>query len=229
MREPKCLNCPDARLRVSNSGSRRIMNVTVTEHEVILETWNREKYHYAGGRNRWTDSGGALISRCMVEEMAGLWPGYVDCLEDLFFHGNADAWDKRAKLDELVRGRMQLDKLLKREYRRLSKINCKLSKNPETDPPDQLKGIDGIEKARLGVSCYVYFLLNNNKVVYVGQTSQPWPRRILDHIKSSPINFDDVWRLEVDASQLNDVELHYIHHFKPKYNTAGLICRKDAP
>ena len=60
----------------------------------------------------------------------------------------------------------------------------------------------------------VYFLIKNNKVVYVGQSTNIM-RRIPEHSEKV---FDNFFYIEVPRLLLNRVEYDYIKHYTPCYN-----------
>lgn len=68
---------------------------------------------------------------------------------------------------------------------------------------------------------YIYALIHNKKIVYIGQTSS-LATRLGSHINSKKI-FDS-WSIIEDlgeyihSDELLKKELHYIYSFKPKYN-----------
>ena len=96
----------------------------------------------------------------------------------------------------------------------------------------------------------IYFLINKNKIVYVGQTMSSFAERILSHIKAKKIKFDSYSTIPIlliskDKSsytfikesnffspietsiphldfkgRLNLLEARYIFKFMPKYNSA---------
>lgn len=84
--------------------------------------------------------------------------------------------------------------------------------------PQCLKNIRHVKRLEITEPSFVYFLLMEEEVVYVGQTTSPWPARILQHLKSGDKEFDDVWYLEVDRPSVSQVEAEFIRKFQPKYN-----------
>ena len=64
---------------------------------------------------------------------------------------------------------------------------------------------------------YIYFLLLNNELVYVGKSNNNLLQRLNDHIKNK--EFDDVYVREVsDVKSLNKYEKKYITKYRPKLN-----------
>lgn len=65
--------------------------------------------------------------------------------------------------------------------------------------------------------CGIYFLINNNTIVYVGQSIDLW-QRIQQHKEKRAMMFDAVSWVACDVGKLNELELFYIDRLKPKYN-----------
>lgn len=68
----------------------------------------------------------------------------------------------------------------------------------------------------------VYFLYNNDELVYIGQAYN-LSRRILDHMNDGTKVFNKVRYNLVPVESLNDVETVLISSLKPKYNMARTI------
>ena len=64
---------------------------------------------------------------------------------------------------------------------------------------------------------FVYFLLKNKEVVYVGQTTNGL-NRIKQHFKEQKKDFDDYKIIKCSKKDLNELESFYIIKYKPKYN-----------
>lgn len=175
----------------------------------------------------WSNSG--RRRRIDVEDALGVSSDYLDAIEDMYF-ANREMFFRH-----LVERQQGLELAMEEELRELEdelKIQYGLSRDTtlrewrnehptsSTDIPQTLIKIEGIR--RLDVDeiepCYVYFLLKGDAVVYVGQTSAPWPQRIRDHIKEGAKEFDDVWYVKVDPLSLNKTEERYIRMLQPKYN-----------
>ena len=62
---------------------------------------------------------------------------------------------------------------------------------------------------------YIYFLLKDNVVVYVGQTTQG-VQRIFAHCNDKV--FDSFNMIECSKKKLDETEAYYITKFNPKYN-----------
>lgn len=64
---------------------------------------------------------------------------------------------------------------------------------------------------------FVYFLLKNKKIVYVGQTTNGL-NRIKQHLLDCNKDFDDFKILKCDESELEELESNYIIKYNPIYN-----------
>lgn len=63
-------------------------------------------------------------------------------------------------------------------------------------------------------NCFVYFLLKNNEVVYVGQTTVGISRPMAHYDKE----FDHIKLKYCEIEELNELENKYIVKYNPKYN-----------
>lgn len=73
----------------------------------------------------------------------------------------------------------------------------------------------------LQIVCGVYFLIERNKVVYVGQSTDVFVR-VRRHYKDPKKLFDKWAYIVVDPDELIRVEREYIDLFQPYLNIAGL-------
>ena len=70
------------------------------------------------------------------------------------------------------------------------------------------------------LSSGIYFLINGNKIVYVGQTRIHFATRISNHIKANKIKFNSFCTISFPSDKnLNNIETTYIIKFNPKYNS----------
>lgn len=69
----------------------------------------------------------------------------------------------------------------------------------------------------------IYFLIKDNKVVYVGQTTD-WPFRLKYHV-SQALDFDHAKFIECPNNRLQAMEKAYIEKYKPIHNHAH-NCKK---
>lgn len=65
---------------------------------------------------------------------------------------------------------------------------------------------------------FIYFLLKNKKIVYVGQTTNGI-ERINQHLLDYKKDFDDYKILKCEESELDELENKYIIKYNPKYNS----------
>lgn len=70
---------------------------------------------------------------------------------------------------------------------------------------------------RSQMTCGIYFLLQRERIVYVGQ-SRNVPARIHEHHTASAMAFDRYWLQQCPARLLSRLEAHYISVFQPRYN-----------
>jgi hypothetical protein len=66
--------------------------------------------------------------------------------------------------------------------------------------------------------CGVYFLIQKNKIIYVGSSVDIYGR-ILSHDKMKKIPFDAFYFIEYDRSVFRAKEIQYIIKLNPKYNS----------
>ena len=78
----------------------------------------------------------------------------------------------------------------------------------------QVLDMERVIKADDSRNSRVYFLINNNEIVYVGQTNM-LSNRLSNH---SDKEFDSVSFVDVDPSFIGDIEASYIAKFDPIYN-----------
>jgi hypothetical protein len=67
--------------------------------------------------------------------------------------------------------------------------------------------------------CFIYFLIRNNEIVYVGQTKQGIPR-IFQHFNTK--EYDSYSVCKCNEDELNELEAHYIIKLHPIYNSKTL-------
>lgn len=67
------------------------------------------------------------------------------------------------------------------------------------------------------VICGVYFLVNDERIVYVGQSTNLL-MRVCDHARQGRIKFQSFAYLVCDSKELDALESAYIFRFKPKEN-----------
>lgn len=90
--------------------------------------------------------------------------------------------------------------------------------------PECLISIQHLRELRSGLECgYIYFLLHQDEVVYVGQ-SVDLANRAETHKKDK--QFDRVLFIEVSLGSMNSIERHFIRRLMPKYNQVHNQRRK---
>lgn len=63
--------------------------------------------------------------------------------------------------------------------------------------------------------CYVYFLIKNDEIIYIGQTTRG-TARVYSHYEDK--DFDSYSLVPCEESELNDLAAKYIVKFNPRYN-----------
>lgn len=121
---------------------------------------------------------------------------------------------------------------LKKEYElELSELQKKLNEVDNIQKLSELKSIvnevpEQLKEIKYGVAEFdisdnipkVYFLVDNDKVVYVGKTEKKLLLRISDHVRTKRNSFNRVFYTDVKPEFLDYVEQKYIKMFKPIYN-----------
>ena len=89
-----------------------------------------------------------------------------------------------------------------------------MSKNPT-----KIVNVEDVLKNRknIGLSC-IYFLIENSKIVYVGQSKNGGFDRIGAHLKYSDKSFDSYYVQLCDINEINELEADYILKFSPLLN-----------
>jgi hypothetical protein len=214
----------------------RSIELLPDERGVILHLFSGDRVTYERRSNGfyWTGHGNTSADRLDVTR--GAPAGYFDGVAAMFHAMNrfrAQMMEEVEKLREEVREQdrrnfqMHSD-MIERLYRQVSlgrhgQLNHWREQNPtpEGTVPDCLKDVRHIKRIEIEYPCYVYFLLHESAVVYVGRTTSPWPLRVLQHVEEGVKQFDDVWCVECDRQSVTRVEAAYIRRFRPKYNVAN--------
>ena len=76
--------------------------------------------------------------------------------------------------------------------------------------------------------CCIYFLISNNKIVYVGKSVNSGFDRIGAHLKYSDKVFDSYFIEPCPGGNITEIETEYIIKFAPKYNKSISSNRKYA-
>jgi len=219
----------------SEPGGENVRRIEITRNPtaVRVEFWSGEPAIFGrfGNGRRWLSSG--YVSRDFLEQRRGLGRGYLAAIEDLFdaAEGMSEAVRKevaafREELMDQVEARHRdnteamYSTFFPGRHEALALWRSR-SAPAAVDPPDVLQGVRHIRRLDPCQPCYVYFLVSESEVVYVGKTTR-LAHRIEAHMKDK--TFDDVWYLEVDRQSLNETEQAYIRRFRPKYNVQ---CNRD--
>lgn len=226
------------RTRYQGQGSGRVHDVRITPEGAELHRDDGVifKYKELGNRLAWVPSHGGWIGRTTLEEELDVFPGYADGVEDAYGAlrmAYAEVMAERHALQREFAERFdRLHAELEKQFEnaeaarfatRHPKLSLWRSKNPTPTEqiPEPLRTVGAVKRMDTDQPCVVYFLLHQEEVVYVGQTTMAWPGRIEQHLKERAKVFDDVWYLECDRDSLDAVEQAMIKRFQPKYNIAG--------
>lgn len=95
------------------------------------------------------------------------------------------------------------------------RFRSRIKKEAKQIIPDALKDIVNITPVEIGYPSGVYFLCQDEKVVYVGQSVNP-SSRIPQHYKDK--KFNRAFLLPVPEHRLSQIEYRYIRQFEPLYN-----------
>jgi hypothetical protein len=180
---------------------------------------------YIGGR--WRNNG--LISDKDVIQILGVNKAYLQNLESFM---EAAYWYIQEKENKLEKDKEREEIYYRERYERIINEYSfgrheKLAEWREAnqhlkamDIPKQLKDVKHLKEHSLADEhpCYVYFLVQDDEVVYVGKTTQPIPVRPLSHDDKE---FNRIFYTECDSRSLSDVETSWIKKLQPKYNIAG--------
>lgn len=71
---------------------------------------------------------------------------------------------------------------------------------------------------------FIYFLLQDNQVVYIGKSTS-LASRIIQHVNSNTKTFDDVSVIECQQNEMDALEVKYINEYRPKYNKESHLYR----
>jgi hypothetical protein len=83
-----------------------------------------------------------------------------------------------------------------------------------------------IKETRRNRNCFIYFLVNDGNLVYVGKSNNGILGRINSHIKDK--DFDSAYYVAISSEELLDeYERKYIVKYKPKYNKQ--LFYRDVP
>lgn len=201
-----------------------IQHVNFTKDSIEIVLWEsdlkfRSRLH--GNGYHWfmvyPDGSEAMISRADVNDVFSHY-NLVDGINILWHQSYENV---QRELDKHRASMEKAEKALDKKYHRI--INKLLAQNNALiEIPEAIKEVTDIKKLHAEyVEAIVYFLLHNNKVVYVGQTRSEWPGRIREHLKTDK-NFDQVYYIQVRRHEVDSLERYYIKKFKPKYNKAHI-------
>jgi hypothetical protein len=214
--------------RFAKNGSGSVREVKLGPGTIYLITFDDKEIECGFEKGiRWRIRG-ELVSRNDVEKVLGVWPGYLDAIEQLKDYIDDVLRDLESRARAVQEQEYETKLKAEEDARRIwsnsrhPELRQWRERHPASEKlPQSIQHIRYIKRLVVSEPAYIYFLLQAGKVVYVGQTSSPWPGRILQHLNENAKLFDDVWYLEVDKPSLNYVERRFIIEFKPIYNRVG--------
>ena len=68
----------------------------------------------------------------------------------------------------------------------------------------------------------VYFLIKESEIVYVGK-SKAFHSRISQHVNDKKKDFDSFKIVPCSTDEMDLLEMFFINHYKPTYNTQSLL------
>jgi len=83
-------------------------------------------------------------------------------------------------------------------------------------------GLDAVDIKELPIrkdEGHIYFLMENDKIVYIGKSISGVGARVNRHATKK--NYDRIYYMFVDIAKLDSIEKHLIAKINPKYNGLG--------
>jgi hypothetical protein len=193
---------------------------------LTITTWDDAELGYVEAHGMRWQLQGQNISRTDAEVFLGVWPGYLDGIEDLYEH----VLEISSVLHQTIE-RAFIEAEQRWSVERHPELRRWRAQSP-TDPehvPEKLRHIRHLKQLKISEPAYIYFLLKKGEVVYVGQTAAPWPGRVLQHLTEGQKDFDDVWYIEVDRPSLDQAEQRFIEEFRPIHNRPTRLPAQTQP
>lgn len=88
----------------------------------------------------------------------------------------------------------------------------------EIEAPELLEISHILQLAEIDIG-FIYFLIKNNKVVYVGKSRENFGSRLSAH--KEWFDFDSHAVLPIMRENIDEIEILYIEKYEPKYNKAN--------
>jgi len=160
------------------------------------------------------------VTEQYLDGIEDMWKAFEDYIGD---HISNELRERSKRLDEYYE-ELYNEELVKLsdKYENFRDIELKrwreeTPRNNE-DVPEALKGIEHLKRLEVADPCYIYFLMDDEEVVYVGKTTNAWPCRVKQHVDDGQKKFNDVWYIRTLGKDLDSLEIQYIKKYKPKYN-----------
>jgi len=218
----------------------RVVSVKADNHELCIDfevgygdDASSQKLVYDFNTQRWQGASGADACDQMgkgADYIAGLLDGVRACHAYLDRTARDREQADREMDANLQRWRDDAELRARRAYqvgRKPAMIKWKKASKSAaaTNPPACIAKVGALREVQFDLSddgpCYVYFLVDGDEVVYVGQSTNIMGR-VASHEANPDKVFDRVFYIEVDRSSLGHVERKYIRELKPKYNISCL-------
>lgn len=152
---------------------------------------------------------GLPVERVTALADAGYWPHYrLDGGAPMFKKSESKAWAARNLMQRVPGSEADFN----------FKVIIQAPKQMKTVPPVSISNVKGLtELTHILYPPGVYFLVENDEVVYVGQSINPMGR-IGQHLRSKAGKFDRVYFVPVPQFMLDAVEGGFIKLLSPRLN-----------
>ena len=174
-------------------GRGAVRHIEFDESQLVLISDDDIRYTYSspvwGGHRRWKRFEMEFISRYQLEEELGVWPGYIDAVEELYEYLIRWYKERTAESDSKVMKELKeqfawherTENALRMQYATARHADLKLwrERNPISaeEVPAALRSIGHVKRLAVNEPCHVYFLLHKGEVVYVGQLTDSVARQ----------------------------------------------------
>jgi len=165
----------------------------------------------------------------------------VDALEDEIANVNDTVREIRHRMrqaSQLGERRIRLERKLHDQIELLNRLRCefaaaalakpivmnplpKLKVSPHEPAVASMQIVAASRPVRNMRECGVYFLIEGEKIVYVGQSVEV-TARVTSHMKDRNKVFDRAAYIPVPEERLDEVELFWIRALRPEFNRMGL-------
>lgn len=163
-------------------GAFGVQRMDESDGGITLNWWDGRVLDYSCDRgpiNRWMLDG-MRITRTEAELQLGLWPGFLDgvelCEQNLSRLRKAAAKEAECEMARAVEEMKQENRAQRHQLLAMWRNNGVAPHTGQT--PATIRHIRAIKRFDGVIACHVYFLLQADEVVYVGQSGAAWPHRL---------------------------------------------------